>query len=386
MITTPEELQGALARLTLDQGDSLSIEAKTFSEFSRNSLGPSLCSLANLPGGGVILLGVDERRDNPLVGVDDPHDLAQRVTSLARKAFTPPLTVYTESIRLGSTTVLAANVEEVAVNQKPVTWQGKAYVRQYDGDYTMSLQEQQQLLRRHERPRDDRVIVPGTDASDLSPAAVSDFAASVRRSTPHLQDADDAEIILRMNVLARSGEATVAGLYALGTYPQQHLPHLSLTAAVTTGGSQDSTHRASNRKDFTGPLPTILDAAVEWVAQNVSSTLVVSRDGRSGTEFSIPLVAVREVVANALVHRDLSDATAGRVIELRLTDKGMVLTSPGGLWGLSVDQLGTPDGKSAVNEFLYGICRHVGGRDHRVIEAMGTGIRTTREALAEAGL
>ena len=63
---------------------------------------------------------------------------------------------------------------------------------------------------------------------------------------------------------------------------------------------------------------------------------VVPVNGRSGTEFSIPLVAVREVVANALVHRDLSDATAGRAVELRLTDQGMVLTSPGGLWGLSV--------------------------------------------------
>lgn len=386
MITTPEELQGALARLALDQGDSLSIEAKTFSEFSRDSLGPSLCSLANLPGGGVILLGVDERHDNPLVGVDDPHDLAQRVTSLARKGFTPSLTVRTETIHLGGTAVVAVNVNEAAVNQKPVTWHGKAYMRQYDGDYTMSLQEQQQLLRRHERPRDDRVIVPGTDIGDLSPTAVSDFAASVRRSTPALQDADDAEILLRMNVLAHSGEATVAGLYALGTYPQQHLPHLSLTTAVDLGRATGPTRRATNRKDFTGPLPAILDGAIEWVAQNVSSTLVVSTDGRSGTEFSIPLVAVREVVANALVHRDLSEATSGHAVELRLTSKGMVLTSPGGLWGLSVDQLGTPDGKSAVNEFLYGICRHVGGRDHRVIEAMGTGIRTTREALAEAGL
>ncbi|QPL05465.1 ATP-binding protein [Actinomyces respiraculi] len=63
-----------------------------------------------------------------------------------------------------------------------------------------------------------------------------------------------------------------------------------------------------------------------------------------------------------------------------------MLTSPGGLWGLSVDHLGTPDGKSAVNEFLYGICRHVGARDHRVIEAMGAGIRTARDALREAGL
>lgn len=90
-----------------------------------------------------------------------------------------------------------------------MTWQGKAYMRQYDGDYEMSLQERQQLLRRHERPRDDRATVPDTDVSDLSPTAVAAFAASVRLSTPRLQDADDSEILLRMNVLARSGEATV---------------------------------------------------------------------------------------------------------------------------------------------------------------------------------
>ncbi|MDC4233918.1 putative DNA binding domain-containing protein [Actinomyces sp. B33] len=386
MITTPEDLQGALARLALDQGDSLDIEAKTFSEFSADSLAPSLCSLANLPGGGVILLGVNERQDDPLTGVDDPHALAQQVTNLARNGFAPPLTVHTASIRLGETTVVAVNVDEAPISRKPVAWHGKAYVRQYDGDYTMSLQEQQQLLRRHDRPRDDRAIVPGTNISDLDPARIADFATSVRRSTPALQNATNDDILLRMNALTGSGEATVAGLYALGVYPQQHLPHLSLTAAVTTNSSQNPTHRASNRKDFTGPLPTILDNTVEWVAQNISSSMVVNTDGRADTTFSVPLVAVREVVANALVHRDLSEATSGRVVELRLTSTGLVLTSPGGLWGLSVDQLGTPDGKSAVNEFLYGICRHVGGRDHRVIEAMGTGIRTVRDALAEAGL
>lgn len=386
MIETPEELQTALAHLALDQGDSLSIEAKSFSEFSSNSLGPSLCSLANLPGGGVILLGVDERSENPLVGVDSPHDLAQCITNLARNGFSPPLEVRPVPITLDRTSVVAVNVTEAATNVKPVTWHDKAYVRQYDGDYTMSLQERQQLLRRHERPRDDRAVVIGTSINDLNPTAISDFATSVRRSTPALADVDDHELLRRMNVLAPSGEATVAGLYALGTYPQQYLPSLSLTAAVVPGPGADSTQRATNLKDFTGPLPDILDRTVEWVAQNISSTMVVSTDGRSDTAFAIPLVAVREVVANALVHRDLSEATAGRAVELRLTDRGMILTSPGGLWGLSVDQLGTPDGKSAVNEFLYGICRHVGGRGQRVIEAMGTGIRATRDALSEAGL
>lgn len=388
MITSREDLLGALARLELEYGDCLELEAKTFSEYSSGSIGPSLCSLANLPGGGTILLGIDERAEDPIVGVDDPHDMAQRVTNQARgKGFSTPLTVEAQVLQIDSKTVVAINVSELPPNQKPCMWQGRAFIRQYDGDYTMSLQEQQQLLRRHERPRDDRAPVPGTSPTeDLNPAAVSAFATSVRRSTPALADATDDQILRRLNVVASSGEVTVAGLYALGIYPQQHLPHLSLTAAVEPMDGNGPEARASNRKDFSGPLPDILSRSVDWVAENLRSTLVVTKDGRSDTEFAIPLVAVREVIANALVHRDLSDATAGRCVELRLTSRGLVLTSPGGLWGLSVDQLGTPDGKSAVNEFLYEICRHVSGANGRVIEAMGTGIRETQNALREAGL
>lgn len=248
----------------------------------------------------------------------------------------------------------------------------------------MTIWEEQQLLRRHHRPRDDREPVPGTSLADLDEAAVKAFANSVRRTTPTLASASDEEILIRLNAMTPSGEATVAGLYALGVYPQQFLPHLSLTAAVID--PKDLSSRGTNRIDFTGPLPTILDGAVDWVSRNVSRTMVVTRDGHAQDSFSIPLIAVREVVANALVHRDLSDAAAGRVVDLRLTPEGLVLTNPGGLWGLSIDQLGTPDGKSAVNEFLYGICRHVSGNKGRVIEAMGTGIPETRRALAEAGL
>ncbi|QWW19691.1 putative DNA binding domain-containing protein [Schaalia sp. 19OD2882] len=387
MITSLDDLQVALARLELEHGDCLDLEAKTFSEYSTKAIAPSLCSLANLPGGGTILLGVGERPDGPVVGVDLAHDMAKRVTNLARNGFSTELQVDPHVLHLGDKSVVAVNVHELPVSQKPCMWQGKAYIRQYDGDYTMSLQEQQQFLSRRERPRDDRTPVPGTSPiADLDPEAVTVFAASVRQSTPALADATDDQILHRLNVVASSGEVTVAGLYALGVYPQQHLPHLALTAAVEPNIDAGPEARATNRKDFTGALPDILRRSVEWVAQNLASTLVVTKDGRTDTDFAIPLVAVREVIANALVHRDLSDAAAGRVVELRLTSKGMVLTSPGGLWGLSVDQLGTRDGKSAVNEFLYEICRHAGGPEGRVIEAMGTGIVTTKRVLREAGL
>ena len=76
MIVDRDDLTEALARLELEGGDCLEIEAKTFSEYSRAALGPTLSAFANLPGGGIILLGVSE---NPVsvVGVERPRDLKQ---------------------------------------------------------------------------------------------------------------------------------------------------------------------------------------------------------------------------------------------------------------------------------------------------------------------
>lgn len=186
-----EELQEALARMSLSGGDSPSLEAKTFSEFSSSSLEPSLSVLANLPGGGTILLGIDERHEGLVVGVDNPHNLAGRVANLARNGLSVPVSVQPHIIHLGDSAVVAVNVTEASINDKPVSYQEKAYVRQYDGDYLISLQERQQFLRRHERPRDDRMLVAGTSIDDLNSESVKNFAASVRRSTPALAQSSE---------------------------------------------------------------------------------------------------------------------------------------------------------------------------------------------------
>lgn len=382
MVMDDVVLEQAFAELRLARGDSLHLEAKQMSRFSADALGPTMCAFANLPGGGTLLLGVDESQPQLVVGVDSPHQLAQQVTELARsKAFSRPLEVVTGVRWYDGRAIVLVEVREAAVNEKPVFFRGEAYVRMYDGDYTMSPQEQQQLLRRHERPRDDRVPVVGTSRDDLDPELVASFLNSVRVSTPFLSNAEGEEILRRLNVLAPSGEVTVAGLYALGTYPQQFLPHVSLTAARIDGGPE----RATNRMDFTGPISAILEGAVEWVRRNADYAWTVDESGRSGTRPEFPEEAVREIVANALVHRDLSDAASGKVVELRITHDALVLTNPGGLWGVTPDQLGTPDGKSAVNEFLYEMCRHVPGNGERVIEGLASGIARTRELLGEAG-
>ena len=150
MIVDLTDLTEALARLALEGGDCLEIEAKTFSEYSRNALGPTLSAFANLPGGGTILLGVGEDPVS-VVGVQDPHELQQALISQARQGFSTEIAVDTHAITVEGKTVVAANVQEVPVNSKPCRWRetGAAYLRQYDGDCRMSQQEEQQLLLRH---------------------------------------------------------------------------------------------------------------------------------------------------------------------------------------------------------------------------------------------
>jgi ATP-dependent DNA helicase RecG len=95
---------------------------------------------------------------------------------------------------------------------------------------------------------------------------------------------------------------------------------------------------------------------------------------------------VRELVANALLHRDLGPHALGMSITLRLEPHQLVISNPGGLFGIRVDSLGsTPS--SLRNARLAELLRFTRDTDdQRVIERLGSGIPTVRETLNDAGM
>ncbi|WP_261799017.1 hypothetical protein [Actinomyces ruminicola] len=174
MIVDEQDLLEALARLELEGGDCLDLEAKTFSEYSRDALGPTLSAFANLPGGGTLLLGVSE---NPV--------------------------------------------------------------------------EEHQLLIRHQRPSGDTIPIPNTSINNLDADLVKGFVRNARAGSTALRDQSDAEVLLNLNILTEEGTATLAGLYALGSYPQRHFPVLAITAA---GVGDEGGPRATDRLRINGPI------------------------------------------------------------------------------------------------------------------------------------
>ena len=78
----------------------------------------------------------------------------------------------------------------------------------------------------------------------------------------------------------------------------------------------------------------------------------------------------------------------GKKVEVRITEKMLVVVSPGGLRGLSASQLESPElTKAPVNKRLYEIARYLRTAEgERVIEGEGGGIQEILTATREAGL
>lgn len=288
--------------------------------------------------------------------------------------------------------VVVAKVSECDRSAKPcrVASTGKAYLRGYDGDYLLSDLEEQAFLAGRKPPMFDRATVEDATAGDLDEALVASFTASIRRNDPDGRGrfTDRDELLRRSGVLDSSGTPTVAGVLALGVYPQQWFPRFVIQAAAEPQPGAPEGTRARNQLTIDGPIPRMLDAAMEWARRTFDTSIVSTADGSVHDRYAYPLVAFRELIANALIHRDLDDWSAGMAIEVRLRRDRLVITNPGGLYGITVDRLGRDSVTSARNARLVAICQHVYSAETgaRAIEALASGIPIITDSLGAAGL
>lgn len=212
-------ITGLVTSLRAAGGDTTAVEVKSAAGGIPQSLASTLSALANLPGGGRLILGLDEATGFTPVRLADPHALKQALGSVARSLTPTAGLTIGDAVGGGGETVIVADVAECPVGQKPcyVTSTGKAYGRSFDGDFELSDLERQAFLVGRTYPRSDQDPVPGSSVADLDPALLADWIATVRERSPGgLGRFGDAELLRRGGVTTPTGELTVAGLLALG--------------------------------------------------------------------------------------------------------------------------------------------------------------------------
>lgn len=355
------------------------------------SLTSTLSALANLPGGGTIILGLDERSGFRPVLHSNPQDLKQGLALKAR-AFTPPVQLTISDGTVDGHPVVVATVHECDPSAKPckVTASGASYLRGYDGDFELSVLEEQAFLATRQPSRFDRAPVAEATLADLDEELLSEFFRSVRERDPRGlgRFSDDAELLRRSGVITANDVPTVAGILALGAHPQQWFPRFVIQVSAEPLPGDAPGIRARNQATITGPIPRMLDEALAWARRTFDTSIVSAPDGTVHDRLDYPLLAFRELIANSLVHRDLDNWSAGLAIEVRLRRDRLVVSNPGGLYGITVERLGHDAVTSARNARLVALCQHVRTPETgaRVIEALASGIPTIRTALKDSGL
>src|ERR1700722_18157693 len=219
--------------------------------------------------------------------------------------------------------------------------------------------------------------------------------AEIPELDPAFKDLDHLAILRRAKVLVSGqdgGDAvSLAGLLALGSYPQEGFPQLMVTFVhypTVTGAQSASGERFLDNVTLEGPIPVMVRDTLAAIRRNMSRRAVIADAGRQDV-WEYPETALREAVVNALVHRDLSGSARGTQIQVEMYPDRLVIKNPGGLFGpVTIDSLGEAGISSARNATLIKLLEDVPlpGETRTVCENRGSGIRSMLDALLTAGM
>lgn len=381
--------------------DHARVEAKRAKGGPPSRLWETVSAFANAQG-GVMLFGVDEASDFAITGVDDPATLERHLGSLCSTNMEPPCRAIIETVTLEGRQVVVAEIPAVARSERPCYYRGEgpyggSYVRVADGDRRLTHYEVSVLLADRGQPKDDERPIEEASSSDLNPDLTAEYLRLLRRDKPRMFSGGDQEALRMSKVLVPNKSKdglvpSVAGILALGQYPQEFLPQVDLTFVVypniERGEPGPNGARFLDNIPFDGPISAITDDAIARLRMRMARRSIISGVARRDV-YEYPEEAVREALVNALAHRDLSAGALGAQVQMEMFPDRLEIRNPGGLHGpVSAEDLLSNSTSSARNAALYKILEYVPLPDGRgaVCENRGSGIKAMVAALRAAGM
>jgi ATP-dependent DNA helicase RecG len=397
---TIAELLELIESLRAVETDTLHVEAKRAERELPKRLWETLSAFSNVPGGGVVILGLDEMSAFDLVGVKNARKMQQDLASLCDQ-MEPSIRPAIGLHRVEGKTLVVAEVPELGIDQKPCYYRGAgltngAFIRVADGDRKLSTYEVQVMLASRGQPREDEEPVAEASVGDLDPDLVSGLLGRLRQPEGSVfRRLPDEEALRTLKVLVPLQDhwvPSLGGLLALGTYPQQFFPALRVTFVVypTTrlGEPGPRGERFLDNRYFDGPVPRMVRPVLDALQRNMKRRAIVRGAYREDL-WEYPEESIREALVNALAHRDLSGFARGSPVQVQMFPDRLLILNPGGLYGaVTLEHLGEEGVSSARNQVLMKLLEDVPapGEARVVCENRGSGIGAMLAALRRAGM
>jgi ATP-dependent DNA helicase RecG len=363
----------------LKNGENSGVEFK-LDRVTPNDLAKELVALANFQG-GMVILGVSD--DSTIHGLTRDR-VEEWVMSVCRDKIRPELIPHFVRLR---------DIEpgkDVAIVRVERGWTAhhvwhhqhrSYYIRVGSQSREASAEELERLFQQRGGFRVELRPVQGAGLETFDIRRLSDYFHRVRhQETPSPDDGDGwSHLLVNTELMAETGlgaVATVGGALLFGKHPNRFLPQAGLDAVAFPGTDKD--YATIDRAMLRGPMLPLFSAAglvenglvedaIHFVRRNTPVTAYLEDGIRRVERPAYPVEVVREVVVNALVHRDY--LLSGSDIELAIYRDRLEITSPGHLPNGVTPERMRFGVRATRNQLLVDVMR-----DYGYVERLGMGI------------
>ncbi|MFH1246124.1 MAG: helix-turn-helix domain-containing protein [Candidatus Omnitrophota bacterium] len=345
-------------RLLIAEGEGLTIE---FKEKYTPKIDRDIVAFANTKG-GYIILGVSD--GGVILGEALTNKMKAEIIDLARKC--DPAIEIKKISRYEDLVVIEVPEGE----EKPHSCSSGYYIR-FDGlSQKMTQKEVRFLYKNAVAGVFEEEIHKNFSWEDVSPEKIQAFfrEAKISLTTVSPQDA-----LQSLNLAVKDGIKN-AGVLFFAKEPRRQIIQCQMTLAAFKGTSRVHIY---DRKDIQDDLLTQYKEAMIFLEKHLNVRTEITGFDRKDI-YEIPLEALREAVANAIIHRDYT--VRGTSIMVEVHEDRVVITNPGGF----------PSGMSALKLGFLSVRRNeliadIFARMSR-IERIGSGFKRIREYMESAKL
>ena len=303
---------------------SARIDAKT--------LAIHLIAFANADG-GVIAVGVED--DGTITGIDGYQEHINELLRVPFDYCKPSVQIETELLactnRDGEPDYILL-IEVLQSNELHANQADDVFFRVGDKSKKLNFDERLQLMYAKGTRYFEDTPVPDAAMEDID----LDF---VREYTQKLGYRKSPEEYLRENkefISTKGGkeEVSTAAMLLFGKNPKHYFPRARIRFVRYEGTEAKVGAEMNVIKDvvFEGRVLQVIEKALEFVRSQIKERTYLGADTRFVTEPEYPEFAWKELIVNAVAHRDYS--IKGTDIQIKMFDDRLTVESPGTLPGI----------------------------------------------------
>jgi ATP-dependent DNA helicase RecG len=286
------------------------------------TLAEALASLANAHGGS-LLMGV--HGTGSIVGCRNVNESVDNLLQAVLKIEPQLIVAMPQIIRISGKSVVLMQIPMGMPHVYALS--GRYWQRQGTANLPLGPAELRRLIVERGEASFETEVVRAASQSDLDWDKVKAYAAALKGMSEHNAE----QILLKRGCLVEHEgtlKPTHAGILLFGRDPQRFLRGADITAVRFAGESMSDTF---SRQDISGTLPDQIKRAETFLVDHLRKNMQLGQTMARAEHFEYPMEAARELVVNAVAHRDYR--INGDGIRLFVFSNRMEVTSPGGLPG-----------------------------------------------------